>query len=211
MPILEAHNLCCTRGDRVLFEHLSLTVSPGERLHLRGPNGAGKTTLLRTLAGLTHPVAGSITWDGEAIQRGRDNYHAQLGYVGHANGNQSDLSAIENLRYWSTMAGTLSGSARLSTIAEILSDVGLSHCAQLPAKLLSQGQQRRLALARLLLNRPALWILDEPFTALDSATVDWLETMIQSHLQRDGLVIMTSHQPVAGGRTRTLDLGGSAP
>lgn len=207
MPVLEAHNLCCSRGDRVLFEHLSLAVSAGERLHLRGPNGAGKTTLLRTLAGLTHPVEGSIRWDGERIEKSRDSYHAQLGYIGHSNGNQSDLSAIENLRYWQTMGGAPVNDARLSTIAEILSAVGLSHCAQLPAKLLSQGQQRRLGLARLLLNRPPLWILDEPFTALDIATVDWLEGLIQSHLEQGGLVIMTSHQPVAGQRTRILELG----
>ena len=191
--LLEVVNLACARGDRTLFENLSFSVQPGELLYVQGANGCGKTTLLRTVCGLTQPAEGEVRWQGTAIRQLAEEYRNLLCYVGHANGIQGDLSAAENLRF-----GTCVGGADSHTrIASALQSVGLSRAARLPAKFLSQGQKRRLALARLLVSARPIWILDEPLTALD---VDFGATMnerLVAHVTAGGMVIITSHQELA--------------
>jgi heme exporter protein A len=188
--LLDVVNLECVRGDRPLFRDLSFSLKPGELLHIRGANGSGKTTLLRTLCGLSRPAAGAIRWHGSDIHDLGDEYRGQLAYVGHANGIQGDLTPPENLR----AAACLAGADARVTPAEALQRLALAPYAAFPAKVLSQGQKRRLALARLaVLNKP-LWVLDEPLSALDTRSTDLMTGLLTEHLSRGGLVVMTSHQ-----------------
>ena len=190
---LTVSGLSCVRGDRRLFEGLDFELRTGQFMYLRGHNGSGKTTLLRTLAGLLLPEAGEIQWDGRSIRRIRDEYHAELLYLGHLNALKGDLNALENLRIDSAIRG-----APLDEEAawQLLTDIGLRGHEDLPTKYLSQGQKRRVALARLWINRSALWILDEPFSALDVASVEILQEIIREHLGRGGMAIVTTHQEV---------------
>jgi len=190
---LETRDLCCCRGDRQLFRCLDFALESGQLMYLRGPNGSGKTTLLRTLAGLLQPESGEVLWNGTPIRRQRDVFHAELLYLGHLNALKGDLNAIENLR--------MDGAVRNHPLDEqaawqLLEDIGLRGHEDLPIKHLSQGQKRRVALARLWCSRATLWILDEPFSALDLAAVDALQAVIRDHLARGGMVILTTHQEV---------------
>jgi heme exporter protein A len=187
--LLEAVALECTRGDRPLFRDLSFRLAPGELLHVVGPNGSGKTTLLRTLCGLTRPSEGETRWRGTDIRRLGDEYRACLAYVGHANGLLGELTAYENLQSAACLSG---GDPRAAESA--LQAMALAHCRDLPAKVLSQGQKRRLALARLLVAPKPLWILDEPFTALDVDSGALINEVFARHLAEGGLIVMTSHQ-----------------
>jgi heme exporter protein A len=203
---LEISALSCVRGDRVLFRQLDLVARSGEVLYVRGPNGCGKTTLLRALAGLLLPESGQILWRGQSIRRLREDYARHLLYLGHLNAIKGDLTAAENLR----IAATLDGYGLDEQRAwDILTTMGLRGHEDLPSKHLSQGQKRRVALARLLANDATLWILDEPFTALDVAAVDQLQQVIRTHVDGGGIAILTTHQEVAmlSDRARTLDLG----
>ncbi len=205
-PALTIDALSCVRGDRVLFEDLSFGVSAGELLHLKGPNGCGKTTLLRALAGLLLPESGEIRWQGGDIRRLREEYARHLLYLGHLNGIKGDLTAAENLR----IAATLDGfKISESSAWEILGEIGLRGYEDLPSKHLSQGQKRRVALARLFANDARVWILDEPFTALDVSAVQLLQEVIHRHVSNGGITIITTHQEVAmiGEQTRTIELG----
>jgi len=193
--LLEVVNLQCARGDRPLFRPLSFALGRGELLHLTGPNGAGKTTLLRTLCGLTHAVAGTIRWNGEEIRRLGDEYRQALAWVGHSNALQGELSPPENLR----ASAELAGGGELGRIDAILERLALARFRHFPTKFLSQGQQRRLALARLVLLRRPLWILDEPLSALDTASVAIIMELIGEHLSGSGLVVLTSHQELTVG------------
>ena len=164
---LQIDALSCVRGDRTLFCDLAFDLEAGELLHLKGENGSGKTTLLRALAGLLLPESGEIRWHGENIRRLREEYSRHLLYLGHLNGIKGDLTAVENLR----IAAVLDGFRLTESRAwEVLGEIGLRGHEDLPSKHLSQGQKRRVALARLLVNRASLWILDEPFTAPVSYT-----------------------------------------
>lgn len=205
--MLEVSDLECARGDRVLFRGLTFTLAHGELLHLLGANGSGKTTLLRALAGLTQPVHGKIRWRGAPIAQQRDVFAAALCYVGHHNGLQGELNAIENLRYAAWLAGHGADDAH---IEQALDQLGLVPYARLPAKVLSQGQKRRLALARLRLADRPLWILDEPFTALDTASCARVTAILHEHLAGDGMVLMASHQALGidAARMQTLTLNG---
>jgi heme exporter protein A len=194
--LLEAVNLECVRGDRSLFRALSFTLQPGALLHLLGRNGAGKTTLLRTLCGLTHPAAGEIRWQGEDARDLGDDYRRVIAYVGHANGLHGELTAVENLM----LEPSLSANSARDAAERALTQVGLVAYRNFPAKILSQGQKRRLALARLLIADKPLWILDEPFSALDVSSVETMIRLLDAHLARGGLVVLTSHQEL------TLDL-----
>ena len=207
--MLEVSNLACRRGDRLLIEGLSFTLESGTLLHVRGRNGSGKTTLLRTLCGLLTPETGDILWQGENLRRLGEDFHRDTLYFGHLNGIKGDLTPLENLR----VAAILDGDrAEEAAILDALDEMGLTGLEDLPTKVLSQGQKKRVALARLLLSRAPLWILDEPFTALDVDAVDRLQLLIAAHVAADGLVILTTHQEVAltSGQIRRLHLGGSS-
>jgi len=188
--LLEVTDLACARGDRNLFEGLSFILRPGELLHILGANGSGKTTLLRTLCGLTRPAHGSIRWQGSAIRELGDDFRAELAYVGHTNALQGELTPAENLR----AAVGLGEPATDRAIERALEQFNLSALRAFPAKVLSQGQKRRLGIARLALLRRKLWILDEPFAALDTHSIALVTELLAGHLAQNGLVVLTSHQ-----------------
>ena len=203
---LSVDELCCVRGDRTLFRDLSFSLGAGELLHLKGKNGSGKTTLLRALAGLLLPESGEIQWDGRPIRSLREEYARHLLFLGHLNGIKGDLTAVENLRIAATLDGHRLDEQRAW---QILGDIGLRGHEDLPTKHLSQGQKRRVALARLFANNARLWILDEPFTALDVAAVESLQEVIGRHVGQGGMVVVTTHQAVGliDASTRSVELG----
>jgi len=190
---LEARELACVRGDRRLFADISFSLGAGELLHVAGPNGSGKTTLLRMVCGLVRPVRGEVRWGGRPIGRLGEEYLRRVTHVGHANAIKDDLTCRENLLVSTTLSGAPADPGRLRMALERM---GLSGVEALPTKLLSQGQKRRLALARLPLADTPLWILDEPFTALDSGAVKAIRSMLEEHLDRGGMVVLTTHQDV---------------
>lgn len=189
--MLEALALSVRRGDRSLFENLSFSVKAGELLHVVGSNGAGKTTLLRTLCGLTRPDAGAVHFGQTDIRALGEDYRAQLAYVGHANAVQGELNAYENLHAVAQIEGVSLAPPDLNLI---LSRFDLAPYQSTPSKFLSQGQKRRLALARLALTKKQLWVLDEPFSALDQKSIGTVTELISAHTQTGGTVILTSHQ-----------------
>ena len=190
--MLDVTNLECVRGDRPLFSGLSFRLKPGELLHVTGKNGSGKTTLLRTVCGLARATTGEIRWQGSAIHELGDEYRRHLSYVGHSNGIQGELTPEENLR----ASACLNGKPNATLIKDTLQRLGLVAYRYFPAKILSQGQKRRLALARLVIQKKPLWILDEPLSALDVNSVELMTELLTEHLAKEGLVILTSHQKV---------------
>ncbi|MDH5324604.1 MAG: cytochrome c biogenesis heme-transporting ATPase CcmA [Gammaproteobacteria bacterium] len=191
--MLEVKNLQCVRGDHCLFTGLNFSLDTGELIHLRGSNGSGKTSLLRTICGLMVPADGEVLWNGESIARLRDEFFQHLLYFGHLGGIKGELSATENLQLAFQLAGANKNQKQIETA---LADLGLAGREDLPTKVLSQGQKRRVALARLLLTDAVLWVLDEPFTALDVAAVEFLKQLIVRHVESGGMVILTTHQEV---------------
>lgn len=190
--MLTVLGLECRRGGRPLFRDLTFSVRPGELLHIQGANGSGKTSLLRILAGLSRQEDGAVRWHGADIRESREDYAASLLYLGHQPAVKDDLTVAENLAVVSQLAG-LQPSREAMAIA--LEQVGLQRRTGLPARVLSQGQRRRLALARLWLDPRPLWILDEPFTALDIHAAALLEFRLEQHLETGGMVVLTTHQP----------------
>lgn len=203
--MLEVRDLECVRGDHCLFTGLNFQLQGGELLRLRGSNGSGKTSLLRTLCGLLEPAAGEVLWQGHNIRTQRDEFHAELLYLGHHNGIKSELTGFENLSISNALRGEALSEEQ---IYAALGQIGLAGREDLPTQVLSQGQKRRVALARLLLSNAALWVLDEPFTALDAAAVTQLAGLIEAHLQKGRMVVYTTHQEVAmrAGACREVDL-----
>ncbi len=193
--MLELQGLACARGGRSLFSGVDLTLQPGQLLRVGGVNGAGKTSLLRLLCGLLAPAQGQVRWGGQNIVGLRDEFNRQLVYIGHAAALKDDLSALENLQAACVLGGHhCSDGEALGALAQ----AGLRGRERVAARTLSQGQRRRVALARLELAAGArLWVLDEPFNALDSAATAWLLALISAQLQRGGMVVLTSHQSVA--------------
>lgn len=187
----EAKNLSCIRDDRLLFENLSFSLFPSEVLVIEGRNGSGKTSLLRILCGFRLQDDGDIEWCGRSITHSSSMYSEELTYVGHKNGIKDDLTVEENLKM-----GRALGIASDLTDAQVLQRVGLSGFEDVQALNLSAGQRRRLSLARLLLTTSRVWILDEPFTSLDTHGISVFEEMMQEHVNRQGMLIMTSHHPV---------------
>lgn len=188
--MLECKNLTCVRDERVLFNSISFTLSPGDILHIEGPNGVGKTSLFGLLVGLALPYDGQVLWQGENISEQRSNYYQNLLFLGHKPGIKPELTAIENLRFFSH----LSGLDKDYDVWSILAEVGLVGFEDIPAAQLSAGQQRRIALARMWFSDSPLWILDEPFTAIDKQGVKALETLMLKHAEKGGMVILTTHQ-----------------
>lgn len=208
-PHLEAVALACERDWRVLFEHLELQLGAGDMLQISGPNGSGKTSLLRLLAGLMQPSAGQVLLDGVALTERRQALAAQLLWIGHAAGIKDLLTAEENLAWLCALHRPASREAIWTALAA----VGLRGFEDVPCHSLSAGQQRRVALARLYLDSPPLWILDEPFTALDKQGVAQLEQHLAQHCEQGGLVVLTTHHTLncKPGGYRELDLGQFAP
>ena len=188
---LTVHDLACTRGDRLLFKGMNFRLNIDELLLVQGGNGQGKTSLLRLLTGLSRPEAGEIRWRGGPIGKQRETYHAEMIYLGHANGVKDDLNPVENLRFAAGLQGRAFEQAGAVSTLERL---GLSRCLDLPCRVLSFGQRRRVALSALLLAGAALWILDEPLTGLDIHAVALMEGLIRDHLSAGGMVVATTHQ-----------------
>jgi heme exporter protein A len=191
--MLEAIDLACLRGDRRLFRGLSFRLGRGELLRVEGANGAGKTSLLRLLAGLGLPDGGEVRWQARPIRQQRERYAQDLLYLGHSAGLKDALTAQENLLTLGTIEGSDTSPPR---IAAALDAWGLGRQRTLPVRVLSAGQRRRASLARLSLSRAALWILDEPFSALDTQAVTQLGGQLERHLRAGGLAVVTSHQPL---------------
>jgi heme exporter protein A len=204
-PLLEAVSLTCERDWRMLFERLELQLVPGEMLQVVGPNGSGKTSLLRLLSGLMQPTAGEVRLQGRALTEPRSDSALNLLWIGHAAGIKGLLTAEENL----TWLCALHQPASREAIWQALAAVGLRGFEDVPCHTLSAGQQRRVALARLYLPGPSLWVLDEPFTALDKAAVAQLERHLAAHCEQGGLVVLTTHHEltVKPAGYRELDLG----
>lgn len=203
--MLEVSNLACSRGDHQLFSGLSFTLHQGQIMQVQGENGSGKTSLLRTLCGFLMPDEGKISWRGEDVRDLDEEYYAEMLYLGHLNAIKDELSALENLRISAGLSGVeLDEREAMAALRRI----GLRGREMLPTKVLSQGQRRRVALARLLVSDAKLWILDEPLTALDVGAVALVQELIAEHLARQGMVIFTTHQPlqVAGMEMRSLSL-----
>lgn len=184
-------NLAVVRGERILFEQLDFSLNNGAVLYLQGENGAGKTTLLRTLCGLTHPYAGGVSWCGEDIKGMAEEYSKNVLYIGHLPGIKEDLTAIENLQFSLAQLGSI---VDQSQVMEVLETLGLAKALHLPTRMLSQGQKRRVVLARLWLQDLPLWVLDEPFTALDAVATDMVKQRIENFANAGGMVVVTSHQ-----------------
>ena len=203
--MLEVRELECVRGDHRLFKGLNFTLQQGELLHLRGSNGSGKTSLLRTICGLMTPADGQVLWKGKDIHSDREEYNRGLTYLGHLNGIKGELNAIENLNYANSLSGIKKSE---NEILDALERLGLAGREDLPTKVLSQGQKRRVALARLLLTDSEIWILDEPFTALDVHAVELLSDLIVNHVKSDRMAILTTHQTanIDSSVMRELDL-----
>jgi heme exporter protein A len=205
---LQAHQLACTRGERHLFADIDFEIKSGDALRVAGTNGSGKTSLMRLLCGLAFPSEGEVRWNGRNVRSVREEFCSALIYLGHTNGVKDDLAAWENLMVAATLAGYPINRERAWQALDLL---GLGEVAHLPTRSLSQGQRKRVALARLWLGTASkLWILDEPFTALDRSAVDELCNRLNAHLVDGGMLVYTTHQEVAlnAGRMLQLDLDG---
>ena len=203
--MLMVQGLACLRGDRLLFKNVDFELSAGGLMYVLGENGSGKSSLLRLLCGLLKPEEGSVFWNGKPIDLDADIYQADLTYIGHLNGLKDDLTALENLQISARLAGNQVDDA---VVLNSLAAIGVERCANLPVGVLSQGQKRRVALARLWLTRSQLWILDEPFAALDTASVEVLAVRLGEHMSNGGMTIITTHQEVTihAQSTQTLRL-----
>lgn len=204
--MLEATNLECVRGERRLFAGVGFRLEGGEMLYLQGKNGSGKTSLLRMLCGLTPPADGEICWRGAPIRKLGDEFRTELCYLGHHNAIKEELTPLENLLASAKLAEEV---LEEDSALDALEQVGLRGREDLACRYLSQGQKRRVALARLVHERRALWVLDEPYVALDPAAVELVAGLIGAHLQRGGLTVLTTHQSVdvPAGTVRELRLG----
>ncbi len=203
--MLSVAELSCVRAGHTLFRGVGFDLAPGECLHLEGGNGVGKTSLLRILAGFSPAAQGQVRWQGQLLGSSACRLNQDLLYLGHQLALKEELNALENLQAGAAIAGT--PVARDAALAA-LQRLGLGSRAALPVRVLSQGQKRRVALARLVLQPQPLWLLDEPFVALDGPAQDVVAGFMAAHLERAGMVLFTSHQPVdIGGRSRSYRLG----
>jgi heme exporter protein A len=186
---LGVENVHVWRGDRHVLKGVSLSLRPRELLHVTGPNGTGKTTLLRVVCGLLRPEQGSVSWLGRSISSVRAEYQAELAYASHEPALKGDLTALENLRFAVGLKRRISA----TELRASLERTGVAACADLPARVLSAGQRRRVAMARVLAMSASLWLLDEPFTNLDAAGTNLVSGLLQEHILRGGLALVVAH------------------
>src|SRR6267378_529179 len=192
------------RGDRHVLKGVSLALRPRQLLHVSGPNGTGKTTLLRVVCGLLRPEQGLVSWLGQSIMGVRTEYQAALAYASHEPALKADLTALENLRF----AVGLKRRVTVSELRASLERTGVAACADLPARVLSAGQRRRVAMGRVVAMGASLWLLDEPFTNLDAAGTDLMSSLLQSHVERGGAALVVAHHELKiDVDMRRLDLG----
>ena len=199
-------DLACVRGQRLVFEGLSVSIGDGGALLLRGPNGSGKSTLLRCLAGLLRPAAGAILWDGAAVAAEPEAHRRRLRYLGHQEAVKPQLTVIENLRFGISLAGADSAKTEPALAA-----LGIATLAGLPARYLSAGQRRRLALARLVAAPAPLWLLDEPLAGLDDAAVGLFTALVAAHRAAGGIAVLSVHGDFALPGAVVVDLAAVAP
>ena len=204
--MLKISDLCCIRGEKPLFSRLAFCLGKGELLFLQGRNGSGKTSLLRLLCGLLSPASGNICWRDENIHRLGENYRREVCFLGHHNAIKEELTPLENLLLAASLADA---PPNRESALDALARLGLAGREDLPCRYLSQGQKRRVALARLVNDRRALWLLDEPFVALDTLAVNLIAELIGDHVNAGGLAVLTTHQAVDIPATtvKTLGLG----
>jgi heme exporter protein A len=189
-PLLEGREINCWRGERHILRDVSFGVRAGEFLKITGPNGVGKTTLLRVVCGLLPAESGTVHWRNRVVRSTNDEFHTEMAYLGHLNSLKADLTARENLRFLAGLRQSLDD----ADVDAALDRVGILSRGDLPARSLSAGQKRRLALARLLLAGATLWILDEPVTNLDTAGYELVEELITEHVSKGGLAMSAAHQ-----------------
>jgi heme exporter protein A len=201
--MFSATQLACSRGGRLLFEGVNFTLNAGAGLHITGANGAGKTTLLRTLVGLCAPDAGGVGWQGQPIEKNAAAFRREMIYLGHQAGVKDELTPLENLLQSAELEGC---PVSIGQAVAALKHMGLQRHSRLPTRCLSAGQKRRVLLARLQLRPVALWVLDEPLAALDAAGVQQMGQLLNTHLGRGGMVVLTSHQPIALATVEVLAL-----
>jgi heme exporter protein A len=201
-PLLELQNLACERDDRMVFASLNARFYAGQVVQILGPNGSGKTTLLRLLAGVSRDYHGDILWRGDNVRAMQWEFANELLYLGHLPGVKKSLTPLENLRWYAALQGDVADTDLVAALAQ----VNLAGYEDTPCFQLSAGQARRVALARLCFSKSSLWILDEPFTALDKAGIAQLETQLSQHAHAGGLVLVTSHQDIHVPHLQTLNL-----
>jgi heme exporter protein A len=200
---LEFERVHVWRGDRHVLQGVSALVRPRELLHISGPNGTGKTTLLRVVSGLLRPEQGSVSWLGRSITTYRTEYQAVLAYASHEPALKSDLTALENLRF----AVGLKRRVAAEELLAALNRTGVGACADLPARVLSAGQRRRVAMARVLAMKASIWLLDEPYTNLDASGAELLSGLLKAHVEGGGLALVVAHHELAiPGGVRRLEL-----
>lgn len=190
-PMLQAHDLTCVRGEKTLFSNLNLAVTAGQCLHVRGANGVGKTSLLRLLAGLSKPETGKVLFSGSSIHQSSEVYRRQTVFLGHRDALKEDLTALENILMFAALDDVVLSTEQALVL---LWRFGLKGREDLPVYCLSAGQKKRVLMARIVTRKARLWILDEPFNALDVGAVQILRNLIAEQLQNGGLVVLTSHQ-----------------
>lgn len=206
MTLFTGHGLACRRGERLIFRRLGFALEAGEALVLSGPNGSGKSSLLRLMAGLLPPFSGTLSWAGEAIAHDPAAHRARLHLIGHQDAVKSVLTVGETVKFWAGLRGADDGAA-----AAAVERFGLGPLADAPCRLLSAGQKKRLSLARLLASKAPLWLLDEPTTGLDAAATRNLEGILAEHREAGGIVIATTHIPLALAGAQSLSLTDFTP
>jgi heme exporter protein A len=202
MSLFSGRDLACQRGERLVFEGVDFTLEAGACLWLSGPNGSGKSSLLRLMAGLLPALSGTLNWAGAAIDPASDAHRARLRYLGHLDAVKPQLTVAENLDFWAAF-----WAAPQAAVAESLERLGLGRVLDQPARHLSAGQKRRLALARLCLVRSELWLLDEPTTALDESGSAVFQNLVADQRKAGGIVVLSSHETVKIPDSARLDLG----
>ncbi len=205
MPRFTGDDLTCIRGERIVFSGLSFALAAGNALVLSGPNGSGKSSLLRLMAGLLPPAAGRLAWDGEAIAEDPESHHGRLHYVGHLDAVKPALTVAENLAFWAALHQ--GADATSHALDQALAVFAMDRLATLPARYLSAGQRRRLSLARIIAAPAAVWLLDEPGTALDTQSTTHLEAAIAEHQNGGGIVVLATHAPLAVADAQEIKLG----